>query len=87
MPRDHDQKHVLDASLLLIMNRQSVASARASHAASTHAPNPTSIARLIEKKKELEAVMALERSSALLLRRMEGLSEDCETMADAGLGA
>ena len=35
---------------------------------------------------ELEAVTALERSSALFLKRLEGLSEGCEIIADAGLG-
>ncbi|KAG1748267.1 uncharacterized protein EDB91DRAFT_1244975 [Suillus paluster] len=37
-----------------------------------------------EKKKEFEAVAALERASALFLKRIEGLADDCEVMADAG---
>ncbi|KAG2142745.1 uncharacterized protein EDB93DRAFT_1105420 [Suillus bovinus] len=40
--------------------------------------------RLQEKKKEFEAVAALERASALVLKRIEGLADDCEVMADAG---
>ncbi|KAG2142750.1 uncharacterized protein EDB93DRAFT_1088690, partial [Suillus bovinus] len=42
--------------------------------------------RLQEKKKEFEAVAALERASALVLKRIEGLADDCEVMADAGQG-
>ncbi|KAI0031226.1 hypothetical protein K488DRAFT_52536 [Vararia minispora EC-137] len=67
------------------MNRQSVASSRASHLQSSQAPNPAAVARLMEKKKEFEAVSALERASALFLKRIEGLAEDCDVMADAGL--
>ncbi|KAJ8595781.1 hypothetical protein M405DRAFT_857021 [Rhizopogon salebrosus TDB-379] len=42
------------------------------------------MSRLQEKKKEFEAVSALERASALFLKRIEGLADDCEVMADAG---
>ncbi|KAG9309345.1 hypothetical protein JVU11DRAFT_10581 [Chiua virens] len=62
--------------------RQSVASHRVSHA--PQANNPASLQRLLEKKKEFEAVAALERASALFVRRIEGLADDCEVMADAG---
>ncbi|EGO25089.1 hypothetical protein SERLADRAFT_386457 [Serpula lacrymans var. lacrymans S7.9] len=67
--------------------RQSVAPNRMSHAASlaSHANNTAAMARLQEKKKEFEAVAALERASALFVKRVEGLGEDCEVMADAGL--
>jgi DASH complex subunit DAD2 len=41
---------------------------------------------LIEKKKEYDAVSALERASALYLERIEALGEDCNTMAKAGEG-
>jgi len=42
--------------------------------------------KLLEKKKEYEAVAALERASALFVKRIEGLADDCEVMADAGQG-
>ncbi|KAG1807573.1 hypothetical protein EV424DRAFT_1427191 [Suillus variegatus] len=66
--------------------RQSVAPNRISHAASlaSQANNATATSRLLEKKKEFEAVAALERASALFLKRIEGLADDCEVMADAG---
>lgn len=62
--------------------RQSVAANRASSVVS-HA---SSAAALLEKKKEFDAVSALERASALYLERIEGLAEDCDIMADAGQG-
>jgi hypothetical protein len=52
--------------------------------------NPASsaaMAKLIEKKKEFDAVAALERASALYLQRIEALGDDCEVMAKAGEGA
>ena len=61
----------------------------ASSRASTAVPGGSSavaLAKLIEKKKEYEAVSALERASALYLERIEGLGEDCDIMADAGAG-
>ncbi|OJA09899.1 hypothetical protein AZE42_06193 [Rhizopogon vesiculosus] len=65
--------------------RQSVAPSRISQAASlTRSNNAAAMSRLQEKKKELEAVAALERASALFLKRIEGLADDCEVMADAG---
>jgi len=69
--------------------RQSVAPTRASHAASSinsQPPNPAALARLQEKKKEFEAVAALEKASAMFVKRIEGLGDDCDVMADAGLG-
>jgi hypothetical protein len=69
--------------------RQSVAPTRASHAASSinsQPPNPAALARLQEKKKEFEAVAALEKASATFVKRIEGLGDDCDVMADAGLG-
>jgi len=50
-------------------------------------PSAAQLARLADKKKEFEAVDALQRASALFLRRLEGLADDCEAMADAGIGA
>jgi hypothetical protein len=50
-------------------------------------PSTTHLARLSDKKKEVEAVEALQRASTLFLRRLEGLADDCEAMADAGFGA
>lgn len=50
-------------------------------------PSAAQLARLADKKKEFEAVDALQRASALFLRRLEGLADDCEAMAEAGVGA
>ncbi|KAJ7128935.1 hypothetical protein C8R43DRAFT_1074463 [Mycena crocata] len=67
------------------MSRQSVAANRPSHAAGSNPANSAAAAaKFLEKKKEFDAVFALQRSSALYLQRLEGLADDCETMADAG---
>jgi hypothetical protein len=50
-------------------------------------PSAAQLARLADKKKEFEAVDALQRASTLFLRRLEGLADDCEAMAEAGIGA
>jgi hypothetical protein len=63
--------------------RQSAPS-RASHAPQANIAAAT--AKLLEKKKEFEAVSALETASTLFLQRIEGLGEDCDIMADAGEG-
>jgi hypothetical protein len=63
------------------------ASSRASHAPGSQPPSVALLARLADKKREFEAVDALQRASALFLRRLEGLADDCEAMADAGIGA
>ncbi|KAJ2916312.1 hypothetical protein MD484_g4084, partial [Candolleomyces efflorescens] len=63
--------------------RPSVAASRASHLPSA-APSVAAAAKLIEKKKEYDAVSALERASALYLERISALADDCEVMADAG---
>ncbi|KAH9993512.1 hypothetical protein BJV74DRAFT_770895 [Russula compacta] len=77
--------------------RPSTASTRVSHVPGSHTqqppphpppPPPSStalLARLADKKKEFEAVDALQRASALFLRRLEGLADDCEVMAEAGI--
>lgn len=49
-----------------------------------HTPSAENLAGLNQKKKEAEAVEALQRASALFLQRLEGLGDDCEAMADAG---
>ncbi|KAF8256602.1 hypothetical protein EI94DRAFT_1764784 [Lactarius quietus] len=49
-----------------------------------HPPSAETLAGLDQKKKEAEAVDALQRASALFLQRLEGLADDCEAMADAG---
>ncbi|KAF9528526.1 hypothetical protein CPB83DRAFT_766762 [Crepidotus variabilis] len=59
--------------------RQSLAPNRASTAASSGG-----LAKLTEKKKEYDAVAALERASALYLERIEALGEDCDIMSRAG---
>jgi hypothetical protein len=68
--------------------RQSVAANRASHGATlnSQANSAAAAVKLLEKKKEFDAVSALERASALYLERIEGLGEDCDIMADAGQG-
>jgi hypothetical protein len=58
-----------------------------SHSQPHPPPSAAQLARLAEKKKEFEAVEALQRASALFLRRLESLADDCEAMADAGIGA
>ncbi|KAF8230193.1 hypothetical protein L208DRAFT_1378627 [Tricholoma matsutake] len=62
--------------------RQSLAANRASHAAPPQ--TNSAAAKLLEKKKEFDAVSALERASALYLERIEGIGDDCDIMADAG---
>jgi hypothetical protein len=67
--------------------RPSVVSNRTSYAAgSTQVPSAATASKLLEKKKEYDAVSALERACALFLERIEGLGEDCDIMADAGQG-
>ncbi|KAI6044796.1 hypothetical protein EDC04DRAFT_2639811 [Pisolithus marmoratus] len=63
--------------------RHSVAPNRMSQAAS-QVTNAVAMNRLLEKKKEYDAVAALERVTTLFLTRIEGLADDCEVMADAG---
>ncbi|RXW15423.1 hypothetical protein EST38_g10426 [Candolleomyces aberdarensis] len=63
--------------------RPSIAASRASHLPSA-APSAAAAAKLIEKKKEFDAVSALERASALYLERISALADDCVVMADAG---
>ncbi|KIL68884.1 hypothetical protein M378DRAFT_158023 [Amanita muscaria Koide BX008] len=63
--------------------RQSIAANKTSYASHATA-QAAAITRLLEKKKEVDAVSALERASALYLQRMEGLVDDLEIMADAG---
>ncbi|KIJ52675.1 hypothetical protein M422DRAFT_243452 [Sphaerobolus stellatus SS14] len=44
----------------------------------------SSTSRLMEKKKEYDAVMALDKISAELVERLDALGNDAEIMADAG---
>lgn len=66
---------------------------RSSMAASRQSQLPGSVssaaamAKLLEKKKEFEAVAALERASAQFVKRIEELGDDFDVMADAGVGA
>lgn len=65
------------------------ASLRASHitgGSQSQAPSAAALSRLSEKKKEYDAVCALDRASAMFVKRIEGLSADCDVMADAGIG-
>ncbi|KAF8638011.1 hypothetical protein AX16_010643 [Volvariella volvacea WC 439] len=52
--------------------------------ASSTSSQTTAAANLLEKKKEYDAVAALERTSSLYLERIQALADDCEVMADAG---
>lgn len=72
----------------MIIMRQSVAVNRTSYAAplASQINSAAASAKLLEKKKEYDAVAALERASTLYLERIQGLAEDCQTMADAGQG-
>jgi hypothetical protein len=66
--------------------RHSIAPNRASYASQSTGSQAVVTAKLLEKKKEYDAVAALERASTQYLQRLEGLAEDCEVMADAGQG-
>ena len=48
--------------------------------------NPNTNARILEKRKEYEALQALERASSEYVRRMKALAQDCEVMEDGGKG-
>ncbi len=65
--------------------RASVAPSRQSQLPSS-VTSAAAVAKLLEKKKEFEAVAALERASAQFLKRIEDLGDDFDVMADAGLG-
>lgn len=69
--------------------RQSVAPNRISHAASlsSQISSAAAASKLLEKKKEFDAVSAFDRASALYLSRLEALGEECDIMAAAGEGA
>lgn len=67
--------------------RHSVAPNRVSQAGSYSSSSAATVAKLLEKKKEYDAVSALERASALYLERIEALGDDCVAMANAGEGA
>ncbi|KAH8108103.1 hypothetical protein BXZ70DRAFT_36644 [Cristinia sonorae] len=63
--------------------RQSVVPNRQSNLAS-HPANAAHQAKLTEKKKECEAVMALDKASGKFVERMEELANDFDVIADAG---
>lgn len=64
--------------------RQSVAPNRATSV--IQGGSSATLSRLTEKKKEYDAVSALERASTLYLERLEALGDDCDIMANAGEG-
>ncbi|KAF9017525.1 hypothetical protein BDZ89DRAFT_1074778 [Hymenopellis radicata] len=64
------------------MLRQSVAANRASQAPNVN--SAAAVAKRREKKKEFEAVSALERASAQYLERINSLAGDFDVMADGG---
>ncbi|KAL0956177.1 hypothetical protein HGRIS_002337 [Hohenbuehelia grisea] len=66
------------------MIRQSIAANRATSAGGAQASAAAAATKLAEKKKEYEAVAALERISSQFVERIAGITEDCETMANAG---
>lgn len=64
------------------MRPSSAASIRTSH----FGTGVSSATRLLEKKREFEAVKALDKISLELVERLEALGDDCEIMAEAGQG-
>jgi hypothetical protein len=78
----------LVTGLFRLHMRQSLAPNRASHPAlpQTNSAAAAAATKLQEKKKEFDAVSALERASAMYLERIEGIGDDCDIMADAGQG-
>lgn len=71
------------------MNRQSTAN-RTVYGASgqpSQNSNALSLARLTEKKKEINAVTALETASLLCVKRLEAMGQDFNLMADSGEGS
>lgn len=67
------------------MRHSTIASSRQSTLQNS-ALNAAAQARLLEKKKEYEAVAALERASAQFVKRIDELGDDFDVMADAGKG-
>ncbi|KAI5116980.1 hypothetical protein M0805_001591 [Coniferiporia weirii] len=68
------------------MRKSSVYTARSSHAAgslSSQASNAQLAAKLLEKKKEHDALLVLEQLVAEYVRRLEAIDFDCNIMADA----
>lgn len=63
--------------------RQSVASRPTQNGVSSAAAR----AKLLEKKKEIEAVAALEKASADIIRRIDHLGDEFEVIADTGIGS
>ena len=68
----------------LIM-RQSIAPTRQSHL-SNSSSNPAASKLLLEKKKEFEAILALEKASTQFLKRIEGIADDVDNITEAGIG-
>lgn len=68
--------------------RHSMAPTRVSQAgfAQSSSSSTAALAKLLEKKKEYELVVALERASSLYLERIDGIGEECNTMAEAAEG-
>ncbi|KAH9830855.1 uncharacterized protein C8Q71DRAFT_716353 [Rhodofomes roseus] len=64
--------------------RQSAAASSRQSTLQNSALNAAAQARLLEKKKEYEAVAALERASVQFVRRIDELGDDFDVMADAG---
>ncbi|KAK7472946.1 hypothetical protein VKT23_001050 [Stygiomarasmius scandens] len=66
--------------------RQSILANRSSYAAGLNPQtnSAAALARLSEKKKEYDAVAALDRASTQYLERIMQIAEDCEIMANSG---
>lgn len=73
---------VVGAKDCCCLMRPSTFGSRGSQAAVSAAAS----AKLLEKRKEYEAVAALAQASQLYLERIEGLADDCDIMANAGEG-
>lgn len=52
----------------------------------TTTPSAVGLARLTEKKKEFDAVCALEQASQLFVQRFDGISDNLDEMAAASEG-
>lgn len=77
---------LISTTTSIIMRQSLPVANRTSHLALPQSNSAAAAAKLLEKKKEFDAVSALERASTLYLERIEGFSDDCDVMADAGQG-
>ncbi|CCL98357.1 uncharacterized protein FIBRA_00352 [Fibroporia radiculosa] len=77
-------ERLTDSSIYNRAMSQSVAASSRQSYLPHSATNAAAAAKLLEKKKEFEAVAALEQASTQFLKRIEELGDDFDIMADAG---